>query len=85
MRHNITKTNHIHLMTGIIVSEKWLSTLTPEQQTILKEEVNGNTSQGIRGIYIQDTLYVISGNIIEAYDMNSGEKTGDWDSGLVNK
>ena len=46
-------------------------------ETILKEEVNGNTSQGIRGIYIQDTLYVISGNIIEAYDMNSGEKTGD--------
>lgn len=46
-------------------------------ETILKEEVNGNTSQGIRGIYIQDTLYVVSGNIIEAYDMNSGEKTGD--------
>ena len=46
-------------------------------ETILKEEVNGNASQGIRGIYIQDTLYVISGNIIEAYDMNSGEKTGD--------
>lgn len=46
-------------------------------ETILKEEVNGNTSQGIRGIYIQDTIYVVSGNIIEAYDMNSGEKTGD--------
>lgn len=46
-------------------------------ETILKEEVNGNTSQGIRGIYIHDTLYVISGNIIEAYDMNSGKKTGD--------
>ncbi|WEJ91427.1 MAG: C4-dicarboxylate TRAP transporter substrate-binding protein [Klebsiella huaxiensis] len=38
----ITKTNHIHLMTGIIVSEKWLSTLTPEQQTILKEEAQKN-------------------------------------------
>lgn len=35
---NITKTNHIHLMTGIIVSQKWLATLTPEQQQILKEE-----------------------------------------------
>lgn len=46
-------------------------------ETILKEDVNGNTSQGIRGIYIRDTLYVISGNVIEAYDMNSGEKTGD--------
>ena len=46
-------------------------------ETILKEDVNGNTSQGIRGIYIRDTLYVISGNVIEAYDMNSGKKTGD--------
>lgn len=46
-------------------------------ETILKEEINGNTSQGIRGIYIEDTLYVISGNIIEAYDMDTGKKTGD--------
>ena len=45
--------------------------------TILKEDINGNTSQGVRGIYIEDTLYVISGNIIEAYDMDTGEKTGD--------
>lgn len=35
---NITKTNHIHLMTGIVVSQKWLSTLSPENQAILKEE-----------------------------------------------
>ena len=46
-------------------------------ETILKEEINGNTSQGIRGIYIEDTLYVISGNIIEAYDMDTGKKMGD--------
>ena len=46
-------------------------------ETILKEEISGNTSQGIRGIYIEDTLYVISGNIIEAYDMDTGKKTGD--------
>lgn len=46
-------------------------------ETILQEEVNGNTSQGVRGIYIEDTLYVISGNIIEAYDMNTGVKSGD--------
>ena len=46
-------------------------------ETILKEDINGNTSQGVRGIYIEDTLYVISGNIIEAYDMDTGEKTGD--------
>ncbi|HEA3677015.1 TPA: C4-dicarboxylate TRAP transporter substrate-binding protein [Escherichia coli] len=38
----ITKTNHIHLMTGIIVSQKWLSSLTPEQQTILREESQKN-------------------------------------------
>lgn len=38
----VTKTNHIHLMTGIIVSDKWLSTLTPEQQQILKEEAEKN-------------------------------------------
>lgn len=49
----------------------------PQFDTILKEDINGNTSQGVRGIYIEDTLYVISGNIIEAYDMNTGEKTGD--------
>ena len=30
-----------------------------------------------QGIYIEDTLYVISGNIIEAYDMNTGVKSGD--------
>ncbi|WGA39233.1 C4-dicarboxylate TRAP transporter substrate-binding protein [Escherichia fergusonii] len=38
----ITKTNHIHLMTGIIVSQKWLSSLTAEQQTILREEAQKN-------------------------------------------
>lgn len=39
---NITKTNHIHLMTGIIVSQKWLSTLSAENQAILKEEAENN-------------------------------------------
>lgn len=39
---HITKTNHIHLMTGIIVSQKWLSSLTAEQQTILREEAQKN-------------------------------------------
>ncbi|MEO3988730.1 C4-dicarboxylate TRAP transporter substrate-binding protein [Pseudocitrobacter cyperus] len=34
----ITKTNHIHLMTGMIVSQKWLSSQSPEVQTILREE-----------------------------------------------
>ena len=39
---NITKTNHIHLMTGIVVSQKWLSTLSQENQSILKEEAANN-------------------------------------------
>lgn len=39
---NITKTNHIHLMTGIVVSQKWLSSLSPENQAILKEEAAKN-------------------------------------------
>lgn len=38
----ITKTNHIHLMTGIVVSEKWLSSLKPEYQQILREEAQKN-------------------------------------------
>lgn len=29
-------------MTGIIVSQKWLSSLTAEQQTILREEAQKN-------------------------------------------
>ncbi|WP_159865011.1 MULTISPECIES: C4-dicarboxylate TRAP transporter substrate-binding protein [unclassified Raoultella] len=35
---NITKTNHIHLMTGVIVSKKWLNSLPEDLQTILHEE-----------------------------------------------
>ncbi|WP_058914358.1 C4-dicarboxylate TRAP transporter substrate-binding protein [Entomohabitans teleogrylli] len=38
----ITKTRHIHLMTGIIVSRKWFSGLKPEYQQILKEEAQKN-------------------------------------------
>ncbi|VYT65201.1 DctP family TRAP transporter solute-binding subunit [Metakosakonia massiliensis] len=35
---NITKTNHIHLMTGIIVSKKWMDSLPEDLQKILQEE-----------------------------------------------
>lgn len=34
----ITKTNHIYLTTGIIVSQKWLDTLPPDLQSLLREE-----------------------------------------------
>ncbi|MDK2799642.1 MAG: hypothetical protein PWP27_1361 [Clostridiales bacterium] len=34
----MSKTGHIQLMNGIIVGEKWLSTIPEEYQTILKEE-----------------------------------------------
>ena len=44
----------------------------------LEEEINGNTSRGTRGIYIQDTLYVIQGNVIEAYRLSDSEKVGDF-------
>ncbi|MCS2167526.1 C4-dicarboxylate TRAP transporter substrate-binding protein [Scandinavium manionii] len=38
----ITRTEHIHLMTGIIVSQKWLATLSAENQKILKEAASKN-------------------------------------------
>lgn len=43
----------------------------------LQEEVNGDSSVGTRSLYIQDTLYVIQGNIIEAYNLADSKKTGD--------
>jgi len=35
---NLTKTGHINLITGIVTSAAWFDSLTPEQQTILREE-----------------------------------------------
>lgn len=35
---HITQTRHIHLMTGIVVSQKWLTGLPDELKTILHEE-----------------------------------------------
>ncbi|HAT6805031.1 TPA: DctP family TRAP transporter solute-binding subunit [Citrobacter freundii] len=35
---HITKTNHIHLMTGIIVSQKWLDSLPEDLRVILHDE-----------------------------------------------
>lgn len=43
----------------------------------LQEEINGNSSGGTRGLYVGDTLYVIRGNVIEAYDLVNSKKSGD--------
>src|SRR5690606_30491382 len=35
---HITKTGHINLITGLVVSAKWFDSLPPEYQTIVREE-----------------------------------------------
>ena len=42
----------------------------------MHEEINGNSMRITRGIYIEDTLYVIQGNIIEAYSLKDFKKSG---------
>jgi len=43
----------------------------------LEEDINGNGMRNPRGIYIEDTLYVIQGNIIEAYSLKDYQKVDD--------
>lgn len=43
----------------------------------MHEEINGNNMRITRGIYIEDTLYVIQGNIIEAYSLTDYKKVDD--------
>ena len=43
---------------------------------MLLEEVNGS-GRGTRGIYIGDVLYVVNGNIIEAYSLADYSKVDD--------
>ncbi len=43
----------------------------------MKETINGSGYQAARGVYIDDTLYVVKGNIIEAYSLEDYKKTGD--------
>lgn len=43
----------------------------------MHEEINGNNMRITRGIYIEDTIYVIQGNIIEAYSLNDFKKIDD--------
>ena len=43
----------------------------------MDEEINGNGAQGARGVYIKEVLYVVQGNIIEAYSLEDYKKIGD--------
>ena len=43
----------------------------------MDEEINGNGVQGARGVYIKEVLYVVQGNIIEAYSLEDYKKIGD--------
>ena len=43
----------------------------------LEEDINGNGMRNSRGIYIEETLYVIQGNIIEAYSLKDYQKVDD--------
>lgn len=43
----------------------------------LSEEINGNSVRGARGVYIKKTLYVVRGNVIEAYSLTDYKKVDD--------
>lgn len=43
----------------------------------MDEEINGNGGQGARGVYMNQVLYVVQGNIIEAYSLEDYKKIGD--------
>lgn len=43
----------------------------------MNEEINGNGGRSARGVYIGDTLYVVQGNIIEAYSLKDYVKVDD--------
>lgn len=46
-------------------------------QCDLEETINGNASRAARGIYIDKILYVIQGNVIEAYSLRDYKKVDD--------
>ena len=43
----------------------------------MSEEINGRSGRGARGVYIEETLYVVCGNVIEAYSLKDYKKTED--------
>ncbi len=46
-------------------------------ECLMNETVNGNGYQTARGVYIDTNLYVVKGNIIEAYSMKDYQKVDD--------
>ncbi|WP_080801834.1 beta-propeller domain-containing protein [Arabiibacter massiliensis] len=44
---------------------------------LMAEEVNGSGWTGTRGVYIDDTLYVVKGNAVESYRIGTYEKVDD--------
>ena len=46
-------------------------------ECLMSETVNGKGYQSARGVYVDNTLYVVKGNIIEAYDMADYQKIDD--------
>ncbi|NLK97882.1 MAG: TRAP transporter substrate-binding protein DctP [Epulopiscium sp.] len=53
----MSKTSHIQLMNGIIVGEKWFSTLPEEYQTILKEECAKAAAEASKAVMEKATEY----------------------------
>lgn len=43
----------------------------------MSEEINGRSMRAARGVYIDDTLYVVCGNVIEAYSLKDHKKIED--------
>lgn len=43
----------------------------------LSEQINGNYGNAARGVYIEDVLYVVRGNIIEGYSLKDYKKVDD--------
>ena len=43
----------------------------------MKEQINGSGYQAARGVYIGELLYVVKGNIIEAYQIGDYQKVDD--------
>lgn len=43
----------------------------------MSEEINGRSGRAARGVYIGDTLYIVCGNVIEAYSLKDYKKVED--------
>ena len=43
----------------------------------MSEEINGRSMRSARGLYIGDSLYIVCGNVIEAYSLKDYRKVED--------